>query len=242
MLKSSNPIFKKALENEFENADYEVATYSGVTKKVLLYLGITVLGAFGGLMLLGYNPEAFTIMIALSGIFTFIFAVMGMISPKLSKVCGSLYCFFEGALIGFISALYEEVVGGVILATLISTFTVVLVSSTLFLTGIVKVNGKFKKVLLTFSISVILSMTFLYLFSLFGNYEFNFGINLIASLIMVFIASLYIMLDMENIVQICEGKFPKIYEWYAAFGLVYTILWIYIEILPVIVSIFADNN
>ena len=239
MLKNNNPVFKKIRNADYAYSD-SVATYKGVMLKTFIYLGMTVIGAISGLLLLGYNQTIFSIGLSLSGILTFVFGHIGMSSPKNSKVFGLLYCFVEGALIGFISMLFESLVSGVILATLVATFSVVLVVCTLYLSGIVKVNNKFAKFTLAFAISVIVSQLILFVFSLFMNVQFNFGLNLLASVIMIFLACLYLLMDLQQIVNIVESGMPKEYEWFASFGLVFTILWLYVEILPLILELF-DN-
>lgn len=242
MLRSNNPVFRKAMRTENFETDYAVATYKGVTVKTVIYLVCTLIGAVGGVLLAGINETLFVTMLSVSGIFTFIFALTAMISPKLSKVCGIMYCLAEGMLVGVISTIYESVAGGVILATLISTFTVLLVISTLFMSGIIKVNSKFMKFLLTIVISVILSQLILFVFSLVSGVQFGFGLNFGVSLVMIFVASLYLLMDMQQVVNIVEGGFPKQYEWYVAFGLVFTLIWIYLELLPLVFRLIGRDS
>ena len=74
------------------------------------------------------------------------------------------------------------------------------------------------------------------------GYEMNLGLNLLVSAISIFIASLYLFFDLENIRQVVQGQYPKQYEWYAAFGLSFTLIWLYVEILRIAIVILSKAN
>lgn len=241
MIRNNNPVFKKMVDLEYDYSD-GVATYKGVMAKTFIYLGCTLLGAILGFVLMAYFPTIFTVGLTFSGLFTFIFGIVAMSAPRHSKVCGILYCISEGSLLGFLSLVYESVVGGVVLATLVSTFSVLLVVCTLYMSGLVKVNNKFARFTLTFVVSVMVSQLILFLLSVFTGLQFNFTINLVSSLIMIFIACLYLLMDLQQIVNVVESGLPKQYEWFASFGLVFTILWLYAEILPIIAQVLDNRN
>lgn len=240
MIRNNNPVFRRAQKADVYYSD-SVATYKGVLAKTLIYLAVTVLGAFIGLAIFGAYPDAFIIGISISGIFTLIFSLIAMISPRCSKVFGMLYCLFEGAFLGFISMLFESVVSGVIVATLVATVTVILVICTLFLSGLIKVNSKFVKFLLTFAISVIVTQFVIMLVTSLLGLEVNSTYNLIASVITVFLACLFLLWDLQEIVDIVENGYPKEFEWFASFGLVFTILWLYLELLPIVFELLSDR-
>lgn len=239
--RSTNPVFGKIL-----NKDYVMngakATYAGIASKVLFYLALTLAGAFGGLLLATNNPQLFQTLLIVSVFTTFIFALVAMVSPRASRVFGSLYCLGQGMLVGVISLAFEIAYPGTIMITIFSTVVVLMVVGTLFLTNLVKVNSTFMRFLTTFSISVIISMLFIAIFGAISGQPYFSGMNIIISLIMIFLATLYILFDLENIRQVVEGGAPKMLEWYAAFGLMFTILWLYMEILPLVARVIASRD
>lgn len=241
-MRSQNLVYKRLFDSEIENTDYEVATYSGVAKKTFVYLAMVFLGAFGGIALGMVNPSAYTGLIVTSSLFTFIFSLIAMMSPRLSKTFGIIYCLFEGVTVGFVSMVYSAVAGGAVITALLSTVMVFAIIATLFVTNVVKVNSKFTRFLITFSISFIITQILLYLIMSISGQEYNTTLCLGVSAITILLASIYLLMDLDNIRLVVEGGYPKAMEWYAAFGLTFTLVWLYVEILRLVAVIFADRN
>lgn len=236
--RSSNLVFKKLFGID-KDLSYEVCTYKGIAGKTMFFLLMTVLGAGLGIALLQFAPEALIVLLALSGILTLIFSIVAICFPKQSKVFGSLYCITEGMVVGLLSLLCMALVGGAVSIALLSTVAVFAVVSLLYAGNIVKVNGKFMRFLSIFAISFIIGMLIVLVFSMFT--EINYGLTILINAITIFLATLYLFFDLENIRQVVEGEYPKQYEWYAAFGLAFTLIWLYVEILKLVIRL-ADRN
>lgn len=239
--RSSNIVYKRLKSQEFA-ADCERATYKGIGKKLLLFAFFTVLGAALGIGTLVLNPTMFTIAIAGSGILTFVFSLLSMMSNKCCKITGPLYCVMEGFLVGALSLVLSTVVQGAVPMALLSTIAVFVVVAGLYMSNIVKVGSGFKKFLLIFALGFIVSQLLFHLVAFALNLEFSFGLVLAVSLVTVFLATLYLFFDMENIRTVVEGGLPKEYEWTASFGLAFTLIWLYVEILRIIVIIAGRDN
>ena len=90
-MRRSNPVYNKIESMEGAYADsYACATYKGIGAKVLVYILITLVGAALGIYMLFSNPNALVTTLAISGILTFICALLAMSSPKTSLICGTL--------------------------------------------------------------------------------------------------------------------------------------------------------
>ncbi|HBP25771.1 MAG TPA: hypothetical protein DD618_02330, partial [Acholeplasmatales bacterium] len=131
---------------------------------------------------------------------------------------------------------------GVVLTTLMSTIVVLIVVATLFLTRLIVVDNRFIRFLLIFAISILVSQILMWILSRGLGVQYDFWTSLLTSGIMVFLGTLYLLFDFENIRRIVEKGAPKTMEWYASFGLVFTVVWLYMEILPIIARIFFNRD
>lgn len=245
--RSTNPVYSRINKmDEQTNVAYETATYKGVAFKTLYYMVLVVVGALLGIGLLYSNPQALLSVLGISGIATFIAAMVAFISPRSTKIAGTIYCLLEGVIVGVVSLIFEAMLPGVVVTALMGTIMVVIVSSSLFLTGIVKVNSKFMRFLWIVVISTLATMFLSFILSLIFPSAFNFmsnpNVTIIISLVMIFLAALYIMFDLENIRQVVEGGQPKQLEWFASFGLAFTVIWLYMEVLPLIAQIMLNRD
>ncbi|MDD4062899.1 MAG: Bax inhibitor-1/YccA family protein [Bacilli bacterium] len=230
---NSNPAFKKINKAEY-TASYEIATYKGIAKKTLFYLLLVLVGAFGGLFLIANNPPIGIAVFIGSFIVSLISGLIALMIPKATKIAGSIYCLFQGIFVGVISMTFAAETNGIVPAALLGVITVFLIVTTLYVTRIVKVTNKFMNFLFIFAISFIITMVALYLFSIFGQFEFSLPIMALISGISVILATFYLFMDLEQIRMVVEGGYPKEYEWHSAFALSYTLIWLYIELLRLI--------
>lgn len=240
----TNPVYNKIERMEGAYDSYSCATYKGIGAKVLVYILVTLVGAAFGIYLLFNNPNALIGTLAISGILTFIFALLAMSSPKTSLICGTLYCLFEGMFVGTLSLLFEAAIGGIVMTAVLGTVSIVLVVSIMYITGLVKVTNGFIKFLLMFGFGFLICMVLLLVFSLFPAFNgllSNTGVTLLVAAASVLLASLYLIFDLRQAQNIVESGAPKQFEWMAAFGIAYTILWLYIQVLR-IVAIFASRD
>lgn len=232
----SNAVFRRmAKTNITENVNGEVCTYKGISLRTLFFLGMTILGAALGIGMALFIPSVLIPWLIVSGILTIIFSLIAMISPSKSKVFGTLYCICEGSTIGLLSLLCSVFVEGAVSIALLSTIAVFGVVTLLYVSNIVKVTNKFMKFLSLFAISFIVCVIIISIMSLF--LEISLGLSIAISAITIFLASLYLFFNLEHIRQIVEGNYPKEYEWYGAFGLAFTLIWLYVEILELVVKI-----
>lgn len=236
----NNIAFRRILR-EGSGESVTPATYKGITLKTLFFLFLTVASAIGGLIFGSFYPEAYVIMLVVASIATLILSIISMISIKACKITGSLYCVAEGLLIGIISYAVSFLYEGAVSVAILSTILVFAVVTLLYVSNIVKVNNKFMKFLSIFAFSFIIFMVFYSIYSWITGSWAGFGLSLLISIVSIFLATLYLFFDLEKIRQIVEGGYDKSLEWNAAFGLAFTLIWLYVEILR-LVLIVADRR
>lgn len=241
-MRYNNMVFNRMREGNREVGAYGVATYKGITLKTIFFLAITVLGAIAGIYLAFQNPQLYVTLLLVGVIGTTILAIVSMMSVRACKVTGTLYCLFEGLSIGLVSFLCSMILEGAVSIAILSTISVFAVVTFLFVGNVVKVNSGFVKFLLIFAISYMVSMILFWILSLVGVFQPSWGFTLLISAVTVFIATLYLFYDLENIRQTVEGGYPKEYEWMASFGLAFTLIWLYVEILRLVIVIFSKSD
>lgn len=156
-----------------------------------------------------------------------------------------LYALCEGLILGYISAIANRYFPGVATQAAIGTLFALFGMFFLYKTGLVKATQKFKMVIFnsTFAIfgiyilQLILSFFHLSIPAIFSNSP----IGIAFSVIVVAVASFNLIVDFDNI-ESFSGQVDKHFEWYFGFSLLVTIIWMYIEILNLLMKIQSRNN
>jgi uncharacterized YccA/Bax inhibitor family protein len=157
------------------------------------------------------------------------------------------YGLLEGLFIGAISAIYNEAFKAyapdLIMNAVGLTFGTAIAMYLLYNAGIIKATEKFKAVIITATVGIAVFYLITLVISMFGvHIAFLSATNgsmfgIIFSLIIVVIAALNLILDFDMIEQGAANGAPKYMEWYCAFGLLVTIVWLYLEILRLLAKI-----
>ncbi|MFV2000375.1 MAG: Bax inhibitor-1/YccA family protein [Acidimicrobiia bacterium] len=163
-----------------------------------------------------------------------VLAIVTAFKPKIAIVTGPLYAVTQGVLLGVISHFYDIRFEGIVVQAILATAAVFLGMLILFVTGAIKVTDRFRGIVIgaTFGIFILYIGSFVMSFFGWSSPVYSsgaFGIGI--SLFIVAIAALNLMLDFDMIVRGVNAGAPKYLEWYGAFGLMVTIIWLYIEIL-----------
>lgn len=167
-----------------------------------------------------------------------VLAVVTAFKPQIAVFTGPLYAITQGVLIGAISHIYEAQFEGIVIQALLATASVFLVMLVLFVTRTIKVTNRLRGVIIGATFGIMLFYLVSILLSLFGTTvplvwdSGAFGIGF--SLLVVGIAAFNLMLDFDLIERGVAAGAPKYMEWFAAFSLMVTIVWLYIEILRLI--------
>ena len=261
----SNPIMRR-LDNVTEVDETNSATYKGIAVKTAFFLLFCVAGILLQLALVntlsageliefsvrGFDVSMYSYeLYALIGsvILAIVFQLLAFFAKATTPVTGALYCVTQGYMISFL--IFKvlrgyEYLGALALAI---TLTIVLVMSILYATGAIRVTKKFKMVMLTLFVTSIASSILVFIGSLIpatrelvaaitGNIVFS----LVSGVIFIIIAALFLICDFDTIDHVVSDKLPKKYEWAAAFGLAFTVLWLYLKVLDIIMTIAGNKR
>ena len=155
--------------------------------------------------------------------------------PRFALLTGVLYALGQGAFIGSISKVYETFYDGIVFQALLATLAVFVAMLFLYATRIIKVTQKLRSVIIIATVGIGLFYLFSFLLSLFGaDVPLISGAGttaLVFSILVVLAAAFNLLLDFQVIEHGVRSGAPRSYSWFAAFGLMVTIIWLYIELL-----------
>jgi len=169
-----------------------------------------------------------------------IIAMVLIFKQKWAPFLAPMYALLEGLFLGAISAMYNaqfaEVAPNIIINAVGLTFGVAGAVYLLYSFKIIKATETFKSVILTATTGLMIFYLTVFVLRMFGFESLPFihegsTMGIIFSLVVVTIAALNLVLDFDMIEKGAEMGAPKYMEWYGAFGLLVTIVWLYIEIL-----------
>ncbi len=229
----------------------DVASYKGVGFKALyfaiLVLVVAVLSATFLPVVFAQNISTGYFILGGAFVGIIIFGIISSFSRNVA-LWGTLYAICEAVLIGFISYVYEFGFNNIVLIALLTTVLAFVTISACYAFGLIKVTNRFRGVVLSALIALIVAQLMILVLSLFVPSLFDiystvgFWVQLGICSLSIVIACAMLAVDLNNITNLVENRMPKQYEWRAAFGLVVTLIWLYLEILRLLVMIFARRR
>jgi len=171
-------------------------------------------------------------------------AIATILRPQWARLTGPLYALVEGTVVGAISNLYEREFSGIVLQAAVGTMGVLAVMLFLYATRIIKVTDKLRMGIVMATGAIALMYVVSMVFRLFGS-EIPFlhdtgTIGILVSVAIVVVASFNLLLDFDFVERAVDAQAPRATEWYAAFGLVLTLVWLYLELLRLLAKLQRD--
>ncbi len=176
----------------------------------------------------------------------FVVAMVTVFKKTWSPVTAPLYALLEGLVLGGLSAVFELRYPGIAMEAVGLTFGTLFILLLAYRSGLIKVTQKFRLgvVAATGGIAIFYLLTMLLSFfhiSFFSSVYGSGPIGIVFSLFVVAIASLNLVLDFDFVEQGVAYGAPKYMEWYAAFGIMVTLVWLYLEILRLLAKMRSNR-
>ena len=234
MMRSSNPVLKDKMFNRSSDQG-EAMTIGGTVAKTF-FLFLFLLGSSIYTWYKYSQGEDIYTMMVIGAIGALIFALITTFFHRAAPITGPIYATLEGFAIGGLSAILEARYPGIVIQAAALTFSVMGVLLFLYAARIIKVTKNFRLMI----VSATLAIFVVYLVDLGLNLflganvpylHSNGVVGIGISLFIVAIAALNLVLDFDFIERGANRGAPKHLEWYGAFGLMVTLVWLYIEIL-----------
>lgn len=248
MMRSSNPALNaKAFSGMARTSADGAMTLQGTVNKTLTLLFLLVLSAsyvWGKVMQPAapmFGEEAPNMMasvgpLMMTGVFGGLIAAFVTIFKKeWAPITAPIYAVLEGLAIGGISAIFEMQYPGIVMQAVGLTFGTLFCLLMAYSSGLIKVTEKFKLGVVAATGAVFLIYVVNMVMGLFGAsigmIQSNSMVGIGFSLVVVGIAALNLVMDFDFIEKGSEMGLPKYMEWYGAFGLMVTLVWLYLEML-----------
>lgn len=261
-LRSGNP----ALNDKFVTTQLVPATSSastrtmsaaGVSVKTMVLLGFVIAGGSWGWasateetpadLGAGYADTTVTIPggFWLASFGAFFLGIMMVVAPRRAALFGILYAVAQGFCLGAISAMFDAQTEGIVGAAILSTGCVFVASWILYVTRIVRPTQKMAFAVIAGMGGLALLYFFVFVLSIFNwgwLYSESFRtVGLIVTIIAIVLAALSFVLDFGTIEAGVHKGAPKELEWYMAFSLMVTLIWLYMTILRLL-ALLARNR
>ena len=235
-LRSGNPVLSNSTFNSADNTTKQM-TIEGTVNKTAISLFLLV--GTGYLSFEAMSP----IMLISCGVGGFIVALVTIFKKKWAPITVPIYAILEGGLLGGISYMYNKMYEGIVLNAICLTIGILLSLLMAYRSGLIKPSENFKLGIAaaTGGIGIVYLINFVM-----GFYGSGMGVMSINnssmmsigfSLVVIVIAALNLVLDFDFIEEGAEKGAPKYMEWYGAFGLLVTLIWLYLEILRLLAKL-----
>jgi len=235
-LRSGNPVLSKKTFNNSISRDNKM-TIEGTVNKTAISLFLLI-----GAGYLTFNTVNLVLLIG-CGIGGFILAIITFFKKEWSPITVPIYAVLEGGMLGGISYTYNSLYDGIVTNAILLTVGILVSLLIAYRSGYIKPTENFKLGIFaaTGGIAIVYLLNFFMGFSgsSLGLMSINNAspISIGFSIVVVIIAALNLVLDFDFIEEGAEKGAPKYMEWYGAFGLLVTLIWLYLEILRLLAKL-----
>lgn len=239
----ANPVLsEKAFDYELRHENEGTMTINGAVNKSIMLALILMLSAMVSVFfVLARNPEMLYPACIVSSIGAFVLALIITFKKELAKVLSILYAILEGIAVGSISYIFNAVYDGIVVQAVFFTFLDLFVMLILYRFRIIRVTDKFRSIIVTATLCIGVVYLINFILSFFGmRVPFLYGsspLSIGISVVIVLVASFNLLLDFDFMEKGEKFNMPKYFEWYSAFGLLVTLVWLYLEMLRLLSKI-----
>lgn len=241
-MRSGNPSLKTEAFENFNKADTgRKMTIQGTVNKTFILLLLVLVTFVYSWNQFVTSPNSVLPLILVGAIGGLIAGLITIFVPKISPFTAPIYALLEGLFLGAISAQYEVQYGGIVFQAVLITIGVLFSLLLVYKSGLIKVTQNFRLGVAAATGAIFLVYVISFIGGFFG-FEIPFlhessPIGIGISVVIVIIAALNLVLDFDFIESAAQKQVPKYFEWYGAFGLLVTLVWLYLEILRLLSKI-----
>ena len=244
-LRSGNPTLNAKTFSGFDMTASQSMTISGTVQKTGFSLLLLMAAALFTWNLSAGDPRAGGLMMV-GMIGGFVLALITIFKQHHAKYTVPAYSIFQGLALGGISKFFETMYPGIVTQAVMLTFGTLGALLLAYISGLIKPTENFKLGI----VAATGGIAFVYLISWVLSWfsvsvpliHSNSNMGILFSIGVVVIAALNLVLDFDFIEEGAEKGAPKYMEWYGAFGLMVTLIWLYLEILRLLAKLSSRRN
>lgn len=242
----SSPVFS---EKSFAKLDHsfpgETMTLKGAVNKCILLFATMIVPAawiwwYMGGTIETAQGQGFTGYLWGSLIIGFILALIITFKKTLAPYLAPVYAAVEGVFLGLVSMVYNQFFDGIVMQAVTITLLIFAAMLLAYRTGLLRATPMFTKVLMFATLGVGVFYLINWIIILFGGTSFYMGnswLSIGISAVIAGIAAFNLIMDFTLIDEQSKMGAPKYMEWYSAFGLMVTLVWLYLEILRLLAKL-----
>ena len=237
LMRTSNPALNDQAFRGERAAFGDAMTVQGTVNKtgVLLICAVLTAAWTWNVFLHTHSPEAVGPLALIGVIGGLIFAIATVFKKTWAPVTAPIYALLEGLVLGSVSAILELRFPGIAIEAVSLTFGTLVVLLLAYKSGLIRVTDKLRLgivaatggIALFYVVEMVLGFFGVHFMAVNGSGAIGIGF----SVFVVIIAALNLVLDFDFIENAAHAGAPKYMEWYGAFGLMVTLIWLYFEIL-----------
>jgi uncharacterized YccA/Bax inhibitor family protein len=221
-----------------------VMTVGGAASASLVLFAVLLISAAVGWVAVA-EPQpgvlAFPPVALVGAIVGFVAVIVTMFKPLWSHILGPVYAVGQGLFVGAISKMFDAEYSGIVVQAVGTTLAVFGVMLFLYRTRVLRVTDKFRRIVIGATLGVAVLYLVSFVVSLFGaNVSFlssSSGFGILFSLFVAGLAAFNLALDFDFIEQGEKLALPRRMEWFAALGLLVTLVWLYLEVLRLLAKL-----
>jgi uncharacterized YccA/Bax inhibitor family protein len=235
LLRTSNPALNAKTFDNRVSITGEAMTMQGTVHKTGFLLLCAIATAGWTWWSAGTQPETVTLYLWGGLIGGVVFALATIFKKEWSPVTAPIYALCEGLALGGFSAVLNQVYSGIVLQAIGLTAAVTAVMLLLYTSGAIRATPKFTIGVVAATGGIFLFYVIDFVMGFFGHHVSLLYSNgpwgIAISVLIVIVAALNLILDFDFVETGVHGGAAKYMEWYGAFGIMVTLVWMYIEIL-----------
>ncbi len=238
----ANPVLENVMNRQNDYISSMPMTVSGTLNKLFVMFLILCV-SFGAMFYqysLGYVDKVMQYGIIAAVVGTVV-AMIIIFARKAWNLLVPVYAFCEGAFLGSISAVYNAQFDGLVSQAIILTFLTMFSLFFLYKTRVIRVTEQFRSTIMIATFGVGLFYLVAIILSFLGIslpvFYSSGPLSILFSVVICCIAALNLLLDFDFIENGAINGLDRQYEWYGAFGLLVTLIWLYVEILKLLAKL-----
>ncbi len=235
--RSGNPVLKESTFKGFPvAAEGEGMTIEGTVNKTYVLFLLLIVGVAGAVVA---EESALYGLMMLGAIGGLIAALVTVFRKQWAPITAPIYALLEGLFVGAISLVMEAAYPGIVLPAVSLTFGTLFALLAAYRSGLIKATENFKLGVAAATGAIFVVYLAQFVLGIVGVqvgflHEAIFGagwLGIGVSVVVIIVAALNLVLDFDFIEHGAAARAPKYMEWYGAFGLLVTLIWLYLEIL-----------